>query len=140
MKYKFKNVTAARSKVMRAIVKNNTTIEVRLRKALFREGLRYRINYYKVLGNPDIVLIRNKIAIFCDGDFWHGRSWEKRKPRLRNNRKYWIKKIEGNMSRDKENNRKLRKAGWKVLRFWEKDIHNRLDYIVDKVLKCYQGQ
>jgi len=75
--------------------------------------------YPKMHGNPDFIIRRKKIAIFCDGDFWHGYKYqEKKKPA----KKFWRDKIERNMARDRSVSRKLRREGWSVLRFWEHDI------------------
>lgn len=75
-------------------------------------------------GKPDIVFVSAKVAVFCDGDFWHGRHWERRmaEGQLKVRRRYWINKIEDNIRRDKRVNRKLKEAGWIVMRFWETDI------------------
>jgi DNA mismatch endonuclease (patch repair protein) len=94
-----------------------------LRRALTEQGLRYRIHYLSLPGTPDIVFISAKLAIFCNGDFWHGHWWNLKKTRQFNVRqRYWVNKIEKNIARDKRNHRDLRKMGWSVLRLWEKDI------------------
>lgn len=87
-------------------------------------------------GKPDIVFKGKKVAIFCDGDFWHGRDWEKKKEKLKKgeNASYWIAKIERNIERDQMQTRELEKAGWKVLRFWESEIKNNLEDVVDVIL------
>lgn len=113
-----------RQKNMRHIKAKDTAIEVILRKALWERGYRYRKNYKGLPGHPDIVLTKYKIVIFCDGEFFHGKDWEKLKIRLNksNNSEYWITKIVRNMERDEEVNKQLRTLGWSVLRFWGKDI------------------
>lgn len=110
----------------------DTKPEVLLRSALWKMGLRYRKNVKDLLGKPDVVFPRAKIAIFVDGDFWHGRDWSSRKRRLRSgtNPDYWIAKIEGNIRRDRRQTAKLAKSGWHVLRFWETDLAGRLWSIV----------
>ena len=90
-------------------------------------------------GKPDIVLSKYKLAIFVDGSFWHGFNWETKKPRIKNNADYWIKKIEGNIARDKSNNRKLRATGYKVLRFWEHEIEKALDRCISKALRVIKN-
>lgn len=76
--YDFKNVPPSRSRTMKAIRSRDTKIELLLRRELFRRGLRYRVNYPKLPGKPDIAFCRHKVAIFCDSDFWHGgEAWEK---------------------------------------------------------------
>lgn len=113
-----------RRKNMQNIRSKDTQIEVLLRKALFSKGIRYRKNYEKLPGKPDIVLTKYKIAIFCDGEFFHGKDWEVLKPRLQksNNSEFWINKISKNRERDDEVNKKLLFMGWTVIRFWETDI------------------
>lgn len=103
-----------------------------LRKALFAKGIRYRKNYRKLLGKPDIVLIKYKIAMFCDGEFFHGKDWEVLKLKLQNsnNSEFWINKISKNIERDDEVNKKLLFMGWTVIRFWGSDIKKRIDECV----------
>lgn len=112
------------SKNMRHIRSKDTSIEVKLRKELWHKGYRYRKNYKKLPGSPDIVLTKYKIAIFCDSEFFHGKDWEVLKARLEkgSNPDYWIKKIERNRDRDMENDKKLLFLGWTVIHFWGKDI------------------
>lgn len=114
---------------MKHIRSNNTMIEVLLRKALWKKGYRYRKNYRELPGKPDIVLMKYKIAIFCDGEFFHGKDWEVLKPRLEksNNSEYWISKISRNRERDDEINKKLLFMGWTVIRFWGNDIMKNTD-------------
>ncbi len=113
-----------RRKNMQKIKGRDTSIELLLRKALWEKGYRYRKNYRKLPGSPDIVLTKYKIAIFCDGEFFHGKDWERLRARLEKGDKgeYWITKISRNMQRDSEINGKLLCMGWKVLRFWGDDI------------------
>lgn len=107
----------------------NTKIEIILRKALWEKGVRYRKNYKAVPGCPDIALTKYKIAIFCDGEFFHGKDWERLKSKLEQgkNSDYWIKKIERNRIRDKEKDAALRGLGWTVIHFWGKDILKETD-------------
>ena len=127
-----------RRKNMQAIKSLDTSIELRLRKALWARGVRYRKNYRKLIGRPDIVLTKYKIAIFCDSDYWHGYDWENRHQRIKSNREYWIPKIERNMARDKEVNEALARDGWTVLRFWEWQIRKQLDECVEEVIKSIE--
>ena len=124
-----------RHKNMKNIHEKNTKIEVILRKALWNKGYRYRKNYKKLPGCPDIVLTKYKIAIFCDGEFFHGKDWDTLRLKLEksNNSEYWIKKISRNMERDDEINKKLDFEGWTVLRFWGKDIEKHTDECVKVV-------
>ena len=113
-----------RRKNMQNIRSKDTKIELLLRKALYEKGIRYRKNYDKLPGKPDIALTKYKIAIFCDGEFFHGKDWEVLKPRLEksNNSEFWISKIARNRERDDEINKKLLFMGWTVIRFWGNDI------------------
>jgi DNA mismatch endonuclease (patch repair protein) len=128
-------ISVTRSLNMSAIKARNTVPEIILRKALFRNGLRFRLHAPSLPGRPDIVFPREKIAVFCDGDFWHGRNWRQRMAagQFRVRRAYWTAKIENNMKRDKRNNRALRKMGWAVLRFWETDLKKDVDKATGKV-------
>ena len=114
-----------RHKNMKNIHGKDTKIEVILRKALWNKGYRYRKNYKILPGSPDIVLTKYKIAIFCDGEFFHGKDWDTLKQRLEksNNSEYWISKISRNKERDDEINKKLNFEGWTVIRFWGEDIN-----------------
>jgi DNA mismatch endonuclease (patch repair protein) len=115
-----------RHKCMSHIRSKDTSIEILLRKALWREGIRYRKNYNKLQGKPDIAITRYKIAVFCDGELWHGKDWRNKKKQIKTNKKYWIKKIERNIARDNENEKKLAGMGWIIVRFWGKEIKNNL--------------
>jgi DNA mismatch endonuclease (patch repair protein) len=122
-----------RHKNMSHIRSVNTSIEVLLRKALWREGIRYRKNYKKLPGRPDIVITKYNIAIFCDGELWHGKDWKNKKKRIKTNRDYWIPKIERNMARDTEHEKKLESMGWIVIRFWGNEIKKNLRDCVNEI-------
>ena len=96
--------------------------ETLLAKALWRHGYRYRKNDKRLPGSPDIAIVKYHIAIFIDGEFWHGKDWRSRKMRLKRNREYWIKKIEENMARDIRDDRLLMQAGWTPIHYWEKEV------------------
>ena len=102
----------------------NTRHEVTLRSLLWRYGLRFRKNVKSLPGKPDIVFSTARIAVFCDGDFWHGRRWRTLAKKLRGgaNAPYWLSKIQSNRDRDQRTNRALAQAGWTVIRVWEADI------------------
>lgn len=124
----FKGLSAASSASSRAKQMNrsaDTQHECLLRSLLWRQGLRYRKNVRALPGKPDIVFSAARIAVFCDGDFWHGRDWHRlsRKLRTGSNASYWIPKIRTNRNRDRRNDRLLKKEGWTVIRVWETDIH-----------------
>lgn len=113
-----------RRKNMQHIRSKDTKIEIMLRKALWDKGYRYRKNYKKLPGKPDIVLTKYKIAIFCDGEFFHGKDWEVLRPKLKksDNGDFWINKISRNIERDDEVDKQLLFLGWTVIRFWGSDI------------------
>jgi DNA mismatch endonuclease, patch repair protein len=115
-----------RHRSMSHIRSNDTSVEVLLRKALWQEGIRYRKNLKTLPGKPDIAITKYKIAIFCDGELWHGKDWETRRKTISTNRDYWIPKIERNITRDNENEKKLENMGWVVIRFWGKEIKKNL--------------
>jgi len=125
-----------RSEIMSRVKSKDTIIEVLLRKALWKKGLRYRKNDHSVFGSPDIVFKGKKIAIFCDSEFWHGKLYEKGKIPT-NNQEYWIKKFKKNIARDIEVNKQLNASGWTVLRFWETDIKKDLDSIVQTIIRYF---
>lgn len=127
-----------RKKNMRAIRSKDTTIELALRKALWQRGIRYRKNYKGLLGKPDIVITKYRIAVFCDSDFWHGYDWENRKARIKSNQDYWIPIIERNMKRDREVTATLVEQGWIVLRFWEHTIRKELEECVEDIQEAVE--
>ena len=124
-----------RKKNMQHIKAKDTKIEILLRRALWEKGYRYRKNYNKLPGKPDIALTKYKIAIFCDSEFFHGKDWEVLKPRLEksNNSQYWISKISKNRERDIEIDKQLRYLGWAVLRFWGNEIKKDTDGCVKAI-------
>ena len=95
-----------------------------LRSTLWKMGFRFRKNVRDLPGKPDIVFAKQRVAVFCDGDFWHGRNWRKDKDRLSAgpNASYWLTKIQSNMDRDKLRNKELTQLGWKVVRLWDSDV------------------
>ena len=125
-------------KIMSAIKSKDTKPELLLRKALWKYGIRYRVNYKKLPGKPDIVITKYKIAIFCDGDFWHGHNWAIRgkkslEEELQGYSDYWRNKIIKNVERDNKNTKLLYSMGWKVIRIWESDIEHNLDECVKTI-------
>lgn len=115
-----------RRKNMQGNKSKGTKPEVLLAKALFAKGYRYRKNYSKVEGCPDIAFPKLKLAVFVDGEFWHGKDWEENKYRIKSNSEFWIKKIERNRLRDVEVNQILTNKNWKILRFWSDEIKKNL--------------
>lgn len=118
------NVTEQNRKRLSNVRGKDTRIEIALRKALWDKGYRYRKNYKNLPGTPDICLTKHKIAIFCDGEFFHGKDWEVLKIKVLkgNNGKYWADKIQKNMVRDDEKDKALNALGWTVIHFWGNDI------------------
>ena len=121
-------------KSLRANRSIGTSIEVIFGRLLYAAGVRYRKNDRKVCGSPDFTLPGLKIAVFCDGEFWHGRDWERRKADHKTNRSFWISKIEANMERDRQVNETLHQMGWKVFRFWETDLRKTPDRCLNTIL------
>ncbi|MCR5488149.1 MAG: very short patch repair endonuclease [Lachnospiraceae bacterium] len=127
-----------RHKNMASIKSKDTSIEKTLRSALWSKGYRYRKNDRSLPGSPDIVLTKYRIAIFCDGEFFHGKDWEVLKPRLETggNKEYWIKKISRNMERDDEINKKLLYMDWTVIRFWGREILKNTELCIRVIEEC----
>ena len=107
--------------------------EATLAKALWHRGYRYRKNDKRLPGSPDIAILKYHIAVFVDGEFWHGKDWETRQDRLQRNREYWIEKIEENMARDIRNDQMLVQSGWTPLHFWEKEVIKNLSVCIDEI-------
>ncbi|WDF63169.1 very short patch repair endonuclease [Flavobacterium sp. KACC 22763] len=122
-----------RSKTMRAIKSTATKGEVRLAKALWKLGYRYRKNNKKIFGRPDLTFAKYKIAIFVDSEFFHGKDWETQQLRIKSNREYWIPKIERNIERDEEVNAFLISENWTILRFWSKEIEKNLEVCLARI-------
>ncbi|PKQ44668.1 very short patch repair endonuclease [Confluentibacter flavum] len=126
--------TQKRSKMMSKIKGKNSKPELLFRKALWAKGIRYRINNKALPGKPDISIKKYKLIIFIDGEFWHGYNWDERRETIKNNRGFWIPKIERNMQRDREMNQELQNMGYMVFRFWSKEIQTELDKCINDVL------
>ncbi len=119
------------SATAKKIKSKNTKIELALRRELWKMGYRYRIHDKTVAGTPDIVFKKQKIAIFCDSEFWHGKKYLEGQ-KFKKNADYWESKIKNNIERDKRVDEALKKEGWTVLRFWGEDIiKNKTGVICD---------
>lgn len=129
-----------RSYTMSRIRGKGTSIERMLSHALWHRGLRFRKNSRYVYGHPDISVKKYRIAIFCDGDFWHGYDWENRRDSIKSNREYWIAKIERNIAKDEEVNHILTAMGYRVIRIWEHEIRNDLDDTVSMIIRTIDEQ
>ena len=123
----------SRSENMRRIRSTDTSIEIKLRKALWHRGFRYQKNCKGIIGKPDICFKGKKVAIFCDSEFWHGKYLTEGKYIPKTNVEYWIPKITRNIERDKEVNATLIEQGWIVLRFWQKEIEKDLETCLDTI-------
>lgn len=131
------------SEIMRRVRSENTNPERRLRSALWRRGLRFRLHSRQLAGKPDIIFPRARVVVFVDGDFWHGNQWQLRgldslEQQFVNspNATYWTEKIRRNMARDERTTRSLDAAGWKVMRFWE----SRLAIDFERCVKEIENQ
>ena len=120
-----------RSWVMSRIRSKDTKIEKKTASMLRKNKIRYR-RFPKVFGSPDFV-VEKKVIVFCDGDFWHGYQYDKKK---KPPKKFWRDKIERNMERDRKVTRKLRADGWSVVRLWEHDIEMSPEKCVGKIRRC----
>ncbi|MDD3602349.1 MAG: very short patch repair endonuclease [Sulfurovum sp.] len=124
-----------RTENMRRIKSKDTSIEIKLRKELWAKGYRYRKNCKDITGKPDICFKGKRLVIFCDSEFWHGKYLQEKKYIPKTNKEYWLPKIERNIKRDKEVNMKLKNEGWKVLRFWQKDIEKNINFCIEEIKK-----
>ena len=124
-----------RRRNMQHIRSKDTSIEIKLRKALWHTGIRYRKNYKRLPGKPDIAVTKYKIAVFCDSSFFHGRNYDSKKP-VGTNWEYWDAKIRRNIDRDKAVNEQLEIAGWTVIRFWDTEINKETDRCVEEIVEA----
>jgi len=128
-------------KIMSAVKSKNTKPEILLGQAMWAAGLRYR-KHFKILGKPDFIFLKTKIAVFCDGDFWHGNNWKIRglanfEEELEGYSPYWKEKIKKNIKRDHKVNKILSQEGWFIIRFWESEIKNAPEQCALKVKTIY---
>ena len=122
-----------RRRCMQANRSTGTKPERMLARELWRRGYRYHKNVRSVPGTPDICFKSRKVAVFVDGDFWHGRDWERARQRIKSNREFWYAKIERNMARDLRTDQRLQARGWRVLRFWASEVMKHLSECADRV-------
>jgi len=129
--------TAASNAARGTSSKINTRCERKLRHELWRRGLRYRLHHPGLPGRPDVVFVKQRVAVFCDGDFWHGRDLEHRIEKLArgHNAAYWTAKVQRNVERDRQNTSALYAAGWTVLRFWETDVLRETRMVADRIVE-----
>lgn len=127
------NSTPETRKRMSKVKLKGGKAETALAKALWQRGYRYRRNDKRLPGSPDIAILKYQIAVFIDGEFWHGKDWEIRKDRLKRNREYWIEKIEENMARDMRDDQLLVQIGWTPIHFWEKEVMKNLPACIAEI-------
>ncbi|MDV7134523.1 very short patch repair endonuclease [Williamsia muralis] len=134
------------SRVMSKVRSRDTKPELALRRAIHARGGRYRLHPRDVVGTPDLVVRSKKVAVFVDGDLWHGNpaEWVRRGlPDLAsmfpNRTEFWVRKIEQNVARDREVNATLRSSGWRVVRLWASDILADPDAAAGLVMASFNG-
>lgn len=133
--------TEQRRKNMQHIRGSDTKAEIKLRKALWHKGIRYRKNYKALPGTPDIAITKYRIAVFIDGDFWHARGHQEAPgEQVGTNQSFWRKKLKRNVERDREVNEALLERGWIVLRYWESDILKNIEECVEEILQYIPKQ
>ena len=129
-----------RKKCMQSNKSVGTKPELVLAKAMWALGLRYRKNSGSIFGKPDFSFKKYKVAVFVDGEFWHGKDWERKKAEIKGNREFWITKIERNIRRDMEVTGRLKAEGWTVLRFWSNDVVKNAGCHAEKVKEIIQAR
>ena len=127
--------------MMSAVRSKDSKAELALRKALHGKGMRFRLHASDVPGKPDIVIRSKRLAVFADGDMWHGNAWRLRGLRrvedmFPNNTEFWVEKIRRNMERDCEVTHQLEEEGWTVVRIWESEILADPDAAAEKVFSA----
>jgi DNA mismatch endonuclease, patch repair protein len=133
------------SRIMSAVSGRDTKPELALRSELHKRGLRFRVNYRGLIGRPDIVFAGPHVAVFVDGDFFHGHSWKARgfasfdDQFNHRNADFWRAKIERNVERDREVSRALRRDGWMVVRVWESDVLRNVSRAADRVERAVRS-
>ena len=126
------------SRMMSAVKNKDSRAELVLRSELWIRGCRYRKNFPKVFGRPDVVFLKAKVAVFVDGDFWHGNAWRLRglnslEDMFPTRTEWWVDKITGNMERDQRVTQRLHDEGWLVLRYWESQVLANSKTVADQV-------
>ena len=121
--------------------KTGTACEAKLARHIRKLGFKFRRNVSSLPGCPDFVFDRERVAVFADGDFWHGRRLQSRLEKLAkgHNSQYWIRKIQLNVARDRRVRRRLRTLGWSVIRVWEGDINANIAGVTARVRKVLQN-
>jgi DNA mismatch endonuclease, patch repair protein len=119
----------------------NTLPELLLVRELRKNGLRFKRHVSVLPGKPEVVFEPQRVVVFCDGDFWHGRNWKARESRLEagSNATYWTAKIKYNIMRDRTQTRLLKQAGWQVIRLWETDLKRDPGKAVNAILQALEN-
>ncbi len=138
-KYGFET-SEERSRLMAKIQSKDTKPELVFRKLLWNAGIRYRKNVKALPGSPDIVILKYKVVVFIDGEFWHGYNWQDKREKIKSNRNYWIPKIEKNIARDQVNYAKLNYLGYKVIRLWQHEIEQNPAECLLKVIRLIENR
>lgn len=128
------------SKRMSHVKTKRNSAEVMIAKSLWHKGYRYRLNYKALPGSPDISLTKYRIAIFIDSEFWHGKDFEQRKAKLKNNKDYWIEKIQENIDRDLRNDKLLRQMDWYPIHFWSNDVIKYCNQCIDEIIYTIENR
>ncbi len=119
-----------RSYCMSRVKRQDTDLEMLIRSEIHKMGLRFRKHVKELPGKPDIVFSNAHVAVFIDGDFWHGYrlpTWEKSLS------EFWKRKIRGNRERDKKNFKRLRSRGWHVIRLWQHQVEHDLENCIERI-------
>lgn len=122
-----------RSRCMGRVRNRDTSLEQMVRSALHLRGLRFRKHVPGLPGRPDVVFSRARVAVFVDGDFWHGYRFPDWRDTMS---EFWRKKIDGNRRRDAANFRRLRRIGWAVVRLWGHEVLNNTDSCIARVVEA----
>lgn len=128
-----------RSRIMRGVRSKNTSIELAVRRELFRTGYRYRLHYRNLPGTPDLVFPGRKKVIFIHGCFWHQHAHCGKAKFPATNQEYWLPKLRRNVERDRQNQSDLRKMGWKSFVIWECQLAN-LEKVVKKAVRFLEAE
>jgi DNA mismatch endonuclease (patch repair protein) len=128
--------TKTRSRIMSRIRSKNTEPELELRRMLRKDGFHFS-TYSKLPGTPDIVFKKIKLAIFVDGEFWHGHNWLRKGKRPKS--KFWRRKLLGNVSRDKKVDKELHMIGWKYVRVLDSQVFKQSNYVLSRIRKHFSG-
>ncbi|SHG32414.1 T/G mismatch-specific endonuclease [Desulfacinum infernum DSM 9756] len=125
-----------RSYCMSRIKGKDTGLEMRVRSELHRRGFRFRKHVKELPGKPDVVFTKAKVAVFIDGDFWHGYGFSEWRHKVSD---FWKKKIQSNIERDRRNHEELVKMGWTVIRLWQHDLEQDFNRCIARIIEAVRG-